>query len=73
MTDRERVCAMMGYETFDRPCMYYFREWDETRQRGLAEGLSPDRPISVQVGLDPDWAPGLSVTHGLRAYKPNHH
>lgn len=72
MTDRERFDAMMGYARFDRACVYYFGQWEETRQRWLAEGLSPDRPLAEQVGMDPEWEQGMWDAHGLMTYGPIH-
>ncbi len=72
MTDRERFDAMMGYRRPDRACVYYFGQWEEARQRWLTEGLSPDRPIVEQVGMDADWEEGMWDTHGLAYYGPIH-
>ena len=70
MNDRQRFAAIMGYQPFDTLPAYYFGLWQETRARWHAEGLRPDRPLTEQVGLDPDWEIGMWETHSLGVYEP---
>lgn len=60
MTPRQRFHAVMTGQAFDRPPLWYFGTWPETKVRWRAEGLdAPMRDGSnggpQLPGMDPDW------------------
>jgi len=68
MTDRERVSAILHYETYDRMPIVSFGFWDETLARwrdeghlttaeieGWADGNDKDRAVGAKLGFDFNW------------------
>jgi uroporphyrinogen decarboxylase len=70
MTERDRFHALMNYEPFDRPPVWFFGLWGETYARWIEEGLDPDRPVWEQLELDSDWEAGMWGAHRLLKYGP---
>ncbi len=65
MTERERFRAVMNYQPFDRPPVWFFGLWEETYEQWLKQGLNIDEPVWQQVGLDSNWEKGMWNAHGL--------
>ena len=65
MNDRERFCANMNYQPYDRLPVYYFGLWSETLDRWRREGVSDGMSIADATGMDADWECDLWNGQGL--------